>query len=49
LHQINHLGGLYNAINSDMIQSVRFSKSSFDANFGNRMSSVTEIKSKSWL
>lgn len=45
LHQINHLGGLYNAINSDMIQSVRFSKSCFDANFGNRMSSVTEMKS----
>lgn len=44
LHQINHLGGLYNAINSDMLESVKLYKSSFDAQFGNRLSSITEMK-----
>ena len=44
LHQVNHLGGLYNAINSDMLESVKLYKSSYDAQFGNRLSSITEMK-----
>lgn len=44
IHQINHLGGLFNAINADMIKSVKFYKSSFDSYFGNRLSSVTDMK-----
>ena len=45
LHNTNHLGGLYNSINSDFLESVKFYKSSFSAKYGNRLSSITSMKS----
>ncbi len=47
LHNISHLGGLFSSINSDFVQSLEFSKSGFDAEFGGRLSSVTDIKTLS--
>ncbi len=44
LHNTAHLGGLFSAINSDFVHSLKFSKAGFDASFGGRLSSVTDIK-----
>ena len=44
LHNISHLGGLFSSINSDFVESIEFSKAGFDAEFGGRLSSVTDIK-----
>lgn len=43
LHNISHLGGLFSSINSDFVQSIAFSKAGFDAEYGGRLSSVTDI------
>lgn len=45
LHNTSHLGGLFSAINSDFVHSLEFSKAGFDASYGGRLSSVTDIKS----
>ncbi len=44
LHNTAHLGGLFSAINSDFVESLEFSKAGFDAGYGGRLSSVTDIK-----
>ncbi len=44
LHNTSHLGGLFSAINSDFVHSLEFSKAGFDASYGGRLSSVTDIK-----
>ena len=44
LRSSKSFSGLYNAINSDMLESVKLYKSSYDAQFGNRLSSITEMK-----
>lgn len=44
LHNTAHLGGLFSAINPDFVKSLEFSKGGFDARFGGRLSSVTNIK-----
>lgn len=44
LHNIAHLGGVFSAINSDFVNSLEFSKAGFDAEYGGRLSSVTDIK-----
>jgi len=45
LHNTAHLGGLFSAVNSDFVHSLDFSKSGFDAVYGGRLSSVTDIQS----
>ncbi len=44
LHNTAHLGGLFSAVNSDFVSSLDFSKAGFDASYGGRLSSVTDIK-----
>lgn len=44
LHNTSHLGGLFSAINSDFVHSLEFSKAGFDAGYGGRLSSITDIK-----
>ena len=46
LHNTSHLGGFFSAVNSDLIESVEFSKSAFDAKYGGRLASVTSIATK---
>jgi hypothetical protein len=46
LHNTSHLGGLFTAVNSDFIQKMTFSKAGFDARYGGRLASVTEITTK---
>lgn len=46
LHNSSHLGGLFSLINSDFVQKLTFSKTSFDASYGGRLSSITNIKTK---
>ena len=45
LHNTAHLGGLFSALNSDFINSLEFSKAGFDASYGGRLSSITNVKS----
>lgn len=45
LHNTSHLGGLFSAINSDFVHSLEFSKAGFDAGYGGRLSSITDITS----
>ena len=47
LHNSSHLGGLFSLINSDFVQKLTFYKTSFDASYGGRISSITNIKTKS--
>ncbi|MDO6759015.1 TonB-dependent receptor [Tamlana sp. 2_MG-2023] len=44
LHSTAHLGGLFSVINSDVVQSLEFSKAGFDAAYGGRLSSIIDIK-----
>ncbi len=44
LHNTAHLGGLFSAINSDFVSSLEFSKAGFDAVYGGRLASITDIK-----
>ncbi|NJX15653.1 TonB-dependent receptor [Tamlana crocina] len=44
LHNTAHLGGLFSAVNSDFVNSLEFSKAGFDAAYGGRLSSVTDLK-----
>ncbi len=46
LHNTSHLGGLFTAINSDLVEKMTFSKSGFDARYGGRLASITEISTK---
>jgi len=42
----NHLGGLVSVLNPAVIKSVKLYKGAFPANYGGRLSSVLDIKSK---
>ncbi|WP_232225258.1 TonB-dependent receptor domain-containing protein [Seonamhaeicola sp. S2-3] len=44
LHNTAHLGGLFSAVNSDFVNSLEFSKAGFDASYGGRLASITDIK-----
>ena len=46
LHNTAHLGGLFTVVNSDFIQKMTFSKSGFDARYGGRLASISEISTK---
>lgn len=46
LYQINHLGGLFSAFNTDIVKSVDFYKSGFPARYGGRLSSVIDVRTK---
>ena len=46
LYQICHLGGVFSAFNTDIIENLDFYKSGFPARFGGRTSSVVDIKTK---
>lgn len=46
LYQINHLGGLFSAFNTEAIKEVNFFKSAFPARYGGRLSSVVNVVSK---
>lgn len=47
LYQISHLGGLFSSFNTEIVRDVTFYKSSFPANYGGRLSSVVDIRTKS--
>ena len=40
LYQVNHLGGLFSAFNTDIVKNVDFYKSGFPARYGGRLSSI---------
>lgn len=46
LYHVSHLGGLFSAINTQVIKNVDFYKSSFPARYNGRLSSVVEINTK---
>ena len=45
--QISHLAGIFSSFNAEIIESLDFYRSGFPARFGGRLSSVTDIKTKS--
>ena len=46
LYQVNHLGGLFSAFNTEAIRNVDFHKSSFPAKFDGRLSSYMDVHTK---
>lgn len=46
LYYVNHLGGFVSVFNTDAINSVKLYKGGFPSRFGNRLSSVMDIKMK---
>lgn len=44
LYQVNHLGGLFSAFNTDIIKNIEFYKSGFPARYGGRLSSVIDVR-----
>lgn len=46
LYQICHLGGVFSAFNTDVIDHLDFYKSGFPARYGGRISSVVDITTK---
>ncbi len=46
LYYVNHLGGFVSVFNTDALQEVSLVKCAFPAHFGNRLSSVMNIKMK---
>lgn len=46
LYQINHVGGLFSAFNTDVVKNVDFYKSGFPARYGGRLSSVVDVRTK---
>lgn len=49
LYQISHLGGLFSSFNNEIIESLDFYKASFPSRYGERLSSVTDVKTCSAL
>ncbi len=43
MYNVNHLGGLFSAFNSDAVKNISLYKGSFPAHFGSRLSSVLDI------
>ena len=50
LYQVNQLGGLFSAFNTDIVKNIDFYKSGFPARYGGRLSSVVEdvYKRQGW-
>ncbi len=46
LYNVNHLGGLFSAFNTDAMRSVDFYKSSFPARYDGRLSSFLDVHTK---
>ncbi len=46
LYQVNHLGGLFSAFNSEIMRNVDFYKSSFPARYDGRLSSFMDVHTK---
>lgn len=46
IYQVNHLGGLFSAFNTDIVKNVDFYKSGFPARYGGRLSSVVDVRTK---
>ncbi len=46
LYYVSHLGGFVSIFNSDAIQNINLFKGGFPARFGNRLSSVVDIRMK---
>lgn len=46
LYQVNHLGGLFSAFNSEVMRNVDFYKSSFPARYDGRLSSYIDVHTK---
>ena len=46
LYQVNHLGGLFSAFNTDVIKNIDFYKSGVAARYGGRLSSVVDVRTK---
>ena len=46
LYQVNHLGGIFSAFNTDIVKNVDFYKSGFPARYGGRLSSVVDVRTK---
>jgi hypothetical protein len=44
LYQVNHLGGLFSAFNTDVVKNIDFYKSGFPARYGGRLSSVLDVR-----
>lgn len=44
LYQVNHLGGIFSAFNTDIIKTVDFYKSGFPARYGGRLSSIVDVR-----
>lgn len=44
LYQVNHLGGLFSAFNTDVVKNIDFYKSGFPARYGGRLSSVVDVR-----
>ncbi|MDR2680308.1 MAG: TonB-dependent receptor [Tannerella sp.] len=47
LYRVTHLGGLFSAFNVESVDDVVFYKSSFPAQYGGRLSSVLDVRTKS--
>ena len=45
-YSVSHLGGLFSAFNTDMMEGMDFYKSGFPARFGGRLSSVVDVTSR---
>ncbi len=46
LYYVNHLGGLVSIFNTDAISNINLIKGGFPARYGNRLSSVMDIRMK---
>lgn len=46
LYQVNHVGGLFSAFNSEVIRNVNFHKSSFPGKYDGRLSSYMDVHTK---
>ena len=46
IYQISHVGGLFSAFNSDVVETLDFYKSGFPARYGGRASSVVDVHTR---
>lgn len=44
LYQINHVGGLFSAFNTEIVKNVDFYKGGFPARYGGRLSSIVDVR-----
>lgn len=46
VYQVNHIGGIFSAFNSEAVRGMEFFKAGFPARFGGRLSSVVDVHTK---